>query len=77
MFTEPFLTAKDIAKMLKISNALAYRLIQNGQISGVRFGRTVRVRQEDLEKFIAENLTNKNTDHPNTREGVSYEQRSK
>lgn len=54
MFTEPFLTAKDIAKMLKISNALAYRLIQNGQIPGVRFGRTVRVSMESLEKFIQE-----------------------
>jgi excisionase family DNA binding protein len=54
MFTEPFLTAKDIAKMLKISNALAYRLIQNGQIPGVRFGRTVRVSMQSLDQFLQE-----------------------
>jgi excisionase family DNA binding protein len=62
MASDAFFTAKDIAKTLKISNALSYKLIASGQIRGVRFGRTVRVRQEDLEQFISENMTAKNSD---------------
>jgi excisionase family DNA binding protein len=59
-----FLTAKDIAAALKISKALAYRLIANGDINSVRFGRTVRVKQEDLEEFIHQN-SSKSADERN------------
>lgn len=52
------LTAQDVAKVLHVSVALAYRLITEGQLPGVRFGRTVRVRPEDLENFIQNNMTN-------------------
>jgi excisionase family DNA binding protein len=52
-----FLTAKDIATLLKISKALAYRLIANGDIKSVRFGRTVRVSQESLEAFLSDKST--------------------
>jgi excisionase family DNA binding protein len=47
-----FLTAAEIAETLKISKALAYRLLAHGEIPSVRFGRTVRARLEDLEAFI-------------------------
>ncbi len=47
-----FFTAREIAVLLKISKALAYRLIAQGEIPCVRFGRTVRVREEDLGSFI-------------------------
>ncbi len=50
-----FYTAPMIANLLKISKALAYRLIAQGQIPSVRFGRVVRVREQDLENFIARN----------------------
>jgi excisionase family DNA binding protein len=50
-----FLTAVEIAQILKISKALAYRLIAQGQITSIRFGRTVRVRYEALEEFIKKN----------------------
>lgn len=55
MYNTTFLTGKEVAAILKISKALAYRLLANGDIPSVRFGRTVRVKQEDLEKFIAKN----------------------
>ena len=48
-----FLNAVEIAAILKISKALAYRLIATGEITSIRFGRTVRVREEDLQAFIA------------------------
>jgi excisionase family DNA binding protein len=53
-----FLRATEIANILKISKALAYRLIAEGEISSIRFGRTIRVRLEDLEIFIQRNMTN-------------------
>ena len=54
------ITAIDVAKVLKISKALAYRLISQGQIPSVRFGKTVRVKPEDLDAFIELNLTGQN-----------------
>ncbi|MGA7192307.1 MAG: helix-turn-helix domain-containing protein [Anaerolineales bacterium] len=50
-----FLKASDIANILKISKALSYRLIAQGEIPSVRFGKVVRVKQQDLENFITRN----------------------
>ena len=54
--TNMFLTAKEIADILKISKALAYRLISQGQITSIRFGRVSRVRQEDLDTFVQKSM---------------------
>jgi excisionase family DNA binding protein len=62
MNTTNFLTAMDIAKMLKISKALAYRLISQGRIQSIRFGKTVRVRTEDLQKFIDQSASSNQKD---------------
>ena len=51
------LRAKDVAKRLSISLALSYRLIQMGEIRSVRIGTAVRVRPEDLDTFIQDNLS--------------------
>ena len=46
------LNATEVAKVLNISKALAYRLMQSGEIPTVRFNRTVRVREPDLDEYI-------------------------
>ena len=46
------LKASDVAQILRISKALAYRMIQQGEIPAIQFGRTTRVRRKDLEEFI-------------------------
>ncbi|HZW03973.1 MAG TPA: helix-turn-helix domain-containing protein [Anaerolineaceae bacterium] len=51
----PLLDAAGVAERLGISLALAYRLMQQGQLPAVRINRAVRVRAEDLEAFILEN----------------------
>jgi excisionase family DNA binding protein len=51
------LKGSDIAQILGISRALAYRLMSQGQIPTVRFGRVVRVKPEELEFFIQRNMT--------------------
>jgi len=57
-----FLTGADIAKILKISKALAYRLMVRGEIPSIRFGRTVRVKREDLDAFVLANSSNRDPD---------------
>lgn len=46
------LRADQVARRLSISRALAYRLMQTGEIPTIRFSRTVRVSEADLEDFI-------------------------
>jgi excisionase family DNA binding protein len=44
--------------MLRISKALAYKLIMEGEIPSVKFGRTVRVKSQDLNAFIEAKSSN-------------------
>jgi excisionase family DNA binding protein len=49
------LKATDVAEILKISRAMAYTLMQRGEIPTVRIGKARRVRPEDLIKYIESN----------------------
>jgi len=51
------LKATEVAKILNISRAMAYRLIQIGEIRAVQIGKARRVRLQDLHQFIELNLT--------------------
>lgn len=46
------LRAQDVAKAMQVSKSMAYQLMQRGAIKTVKLGRSVRVRQIDLESFI-------------------------
>ena len=50
------LKAEDVAELLSVSRSFAYALMNSGQLPTVQLGRAVRVRPEDLEKFIQLNL---------------------
>ena len=54
--SEKPLTAYEIAIFLNISKSKAYQLISRGEISSVKFGRTTRVRKEDLELFLKHHI---------------------
>lgn len=69
MYNTTFLTGKEVAAILKISKALAYRLIAKGEIPSVRFGRTVRVKQESLDEFIQLNSSTQENDQPSQLSG--------
>ena len=56
---DEFLTASELAKILKISKALVYRMIQIKEIPSFSIGRTVRVRRDDLDTFIESHMTKK------------------
>jgi excisionase family DNA binding protein len=46
------LKSDEVAEILKISRAMAYKLMQRGEIPTIRIGSAVRVRVEDLEQFV-------------------------
>jgi len=47
----------EVAEVLNISKSLVYKLLQQGQIPAVRFNKTVRIRQVDLDNYIDKCLT--------------------
>ncbi len=50
------LKSDEVAEMLQISRSMAYALMKRGDIPTVRIGTSVRVRPEDLEKYIQDNV---------------------
>ena len=54
---EKLLKATDVASILNISRAMAYRLMQQGEIPSVCIGSARRVRREDLVKYIEKNIS--------------------
>lgn len=50
------LNSVDVALVLNISRSQAYLLMRDGTIPSIRFGRSVRVRPEDLRSFIERNV---------------------
>lgn len=53
----PFVTVAEVAARLRVSNMTVYRLVQSGQLPAVRVGRSYRLRQEDVDKFLAGQYT--------------------
>ncbi len=49
------LKAKDVAERLNVSRSQSFALMKSGEIPTIRFGRCVRVYEEDLEAFIEKN----------------------
>jgi excisionase family DNA binding protein len=50
------LKAEDIASLLNISRSFAYQLLQTGVIPVVRIGKACRVRPQDLDAYIVQNM---------------------
>ncbi len=49
---ERLLKPAEVAEILQVSKAMAYALMQRGEIPTVRIGKVVRVRRVDLQKYI-------------------------
>ena len=52
-----FLTVGEVARTLRVSTMTVYRLINAGQLPAVRIGRSFRLREEDLDRYLAGQLT--------------------
>ena len=57
---KPFLSVSEVASRLCVSVKTAYNLVNSGQIPHVRIGGSIKVRSEDLARYLATNY------HPGT-----------
>lgn len=49
---ESFLTVPEVADLLRVSRMTIYRLVEAGAIPANRIGRSIRVRERDLDGFL-------------------------
>jgi excisionase family DNA binding protein len=52
-----YMTVGEVAAVLRVSTMTVYRLINAGQLPAVRIGRSFRVREEELDHYLAERHT--------------------
>lgn len=52
-----FLTVQEVADMLRVSSMTVYRLIKAGDLAAVRVGRSFRVRDTDVDGYLASRFT--------------------
>jgi excisionase family DNA binding protein len=52
-----FLTVAEVAGALRVSNMTVYRLINSGELPALRVGRSFRLREEDVDKYLAGRYT--------------------
>ena len=52
-----FSTVAEVARALRVSNMTVYRLISSGQLPAVRVGKSYRLRDEDVDRYLAERFT--------------------
>ena len=52
-----FLTVAEVAAMLRVSTMTVYRLIKGGQLPAARVGKSYRVREEDVDRYLASSYT--------------------
>ncbi|MDQ3574305.1 MAG: helix-turn-helix domain-containing protein [Actinomycetota bacterium] len=52
-----FLTVAEVAAQLRVSNMTVYRLITAGDLAAVRVGKSYRLREDDVNKYLADRYT--------------------
>ena len=55
--TARFLTVQEVADMLRVSSMTVYRLIKAGDLPAVRVGLSFRVREADVDAYLAARFT--------------------
>lgn len=52
-----FLTVTEVADLLRVSSMTIYRLIKDGELAAVRVGKSYRLREDDVDAFLARQYT--------------------
>ena len=52
-----FVTVGEVAALLRVSNMTVYRLVQAGHLPAVRVGRSYRIREEDVDRYLGARYT--------------------
>ena len=51
------MTVAEVAHQLRVSNMTVYRLVQSGQLPATRVGRSYRILEEDVDRYLAQQYT--------------------
>ena len=52
-----FVTVGEVARHLRVSNMTVYRLISAGDLPAVRVGKSYRLREDDVDAYLAARYT--------------------
>jgi excisionase family DNA binding protein len=52
-----FLTPREVAEALRVSDMTVYRLIKSGELRALRIGKSFRISEEDFEAYLADRFT--------------------
>jgi len=52
-----FLTVLEVADQLRVSTMTVYRLIKSGELRAARVGKSYRLREEDIDAYLAKQYT--------------------
>jgi excisionase family DNA binding protein len=52
-----FLTVNEVADLLRVSSMTIYRLIKDGEMPAVRVGKSYRLREDDIDAYLAKQYT--------------------
>ncbi|MGH2768837.1 MAG: helix-turn-helix domain-containing protein [Actinomycetota bacterium] len=51
---DQLLTVSEVAALVRVSNMTVYRLIKSGQLPAIRVGKNYRIRESDMDRYLAE-----------------------
>jgi excisionase family DNA binding protein len=52
-----YVTVAEVAAQLRVSNMTVYRLVQAGSLPALRVGRSYRIREDDVDRYLAQQYT--------------------
>ncbi len=53
-----FLTVAEVAAMVRVSKMTVYRMLHNGEIPALRVGRSFRVKESDVHRYLENSYYN-------------------
>ena len=48
-----FLTVAEVASMMRVSTMTVYRLTKAGELGSVRVGKSYRIKEDDVDRYLA------------------------
>ena len=52
-----FLTVAEVAEIMRVSTMTVYRLIKAGDLRAVRVGKSYRLSEDDVDRYLAQGFT--------------------
>ncbi len=52
-----FLTPREVAEALRVSDMTVYRLIKSGELRALRIGKSFRISEDDFDRYLADRFT--------------------